>query len=299
MNRFPEISFVIVNYNGINDTRELLKSMKCYLELLSYEVIIVDNGSVENEAIILSKDFPEHIVIRSNKNLGFAGGNNLGIKASSGRYIMLINNDTLLIDDSICELMKMLERNPLIGAVSPKIYFKNPPKTIQFTGFTELTKITLRNRSIGYNELDTGQYETPKETAYTHGAAMMVRREVIEKVGLMPEIYFLYYEELDWCSQIKKKGFEIWYQPSALVIHKDSQSVGTESYLRFYYMTRNRILFALRNRKGLGKIMAVVYQLMVSIPTGMFRSTMKGRFDLVKAYYRGTIDLGFLKNKFS
>jgi len=150
----PEISFVVVNYNGIIHTRELLKSMEDNLKSLSYEVIVVDNGSLSDEGVLLSKEFPHYNIIRSEKNLGFSGGNNLGIKASAGRYIMMINNDTLLIDDSVKELVAMLESDTNIGAVSPKIHFLNPSGIIQFAGYTKLTKITLRNRAVGYNEYD-------------------------------------------------------------------------------------------------------------------------------------------------
>lgn len=298
MGQFPEISFIVVNYNGISDTRELLVSMRHCLALISYEVIIVDNGSEHNEAALLSKDFPEYTIIRSERNLGFSGGNNLGIKTSLGKYIMLLNNDTLLIDDSISNLVGLLNDNPLIGAVSPKIYFFDPPHTIQYAGFTEFSKISMRNRAIGYSEIDTGQYDIPSRTASAHGAAMMIKRDVIEKVGLMPEIFFLYYEEFDWCSQIMRCGFEIWYQPLALVIHKEGRSVGQKSYIKFYYLTRNRLLFALRNMKGLDKILAILYQLTIATPKGIFCSVFSGKIELAKAYFLGTLDLFFLKNKY-
>jgi len=298
MRQSPDISFVVVNYNGIHHTRELLNSMRCNLDSLPVEVIVVDNGSLVNEAELLSTEFPEHRFIRSEENLGFSGGNNLGIKASSGDYIMLLNNDTILPDSSVRELVKTLKSNPEIGVVSPKIHFMNPPGTIQYAGFTELTRITLRNRAIGYNEPDKGQHDIPSRTAYAHGAAMMIKREVIEKAGLMPEIFFLYYEELDWCTKIRDIGYEIWYQPASLVIHKESQSVGQGSYIRSYYMTRNRLLYVLRNRKGFERVLAIIYQMTVSTPTGIIRSVMNGRFDLARAYLSGTIDIVTLRNKF-
>ncbi|MEN6618403.1 MAG: glycosyltransferase family 2 protein [Rikenellaceae bacterium] len=290
MSQNPEISFVVVNYNGIKHTRELLVSIEEHLSEISHEVIVVDNGSVNNESLPLAKEFPKAIVIRSKSNLGFSGGNNLGIKTSSGRYVMLINNDTLIRDNSVSELVKMLDSDPFIGAVSPKIHFMNPPDTIQFAGFTELTRITLRNRAIGYNEPDRGQYDTPAETASTHGAAMMVRREVIERIGYMPEIYFLYYEELDWCAKMRECGYRLMYQPATLIIHKESQSTGSDSYLKRYYMTRNRLLFAHRNRRGFVRFLAIAYQLLVADPKLLLLSIFKGRRNLVLATLNGVID---------
>lgn len=290
MKQSLEISFIVVNYNGIQNTIELLDSIELNLKSISYEVIVVDNGSSVDEAALLSEEFLQYKIIRSEKNLGFSGGNNLGIKASSGRYIMLINNDTLLCDNSICELVKMLEEDSSIGAVSPKIYFMSPPNTIQYAGFTELTKITLRNRAIGYNELDTGQYDTSAETASTHGAAMMIKREVIDTVGYMSEIYFLYYEELDWCARMREYGYRLMYQPAALVIHKDSQSTGNDSYLKRYYMTRNRLLFAHRNRRGFVRFLAITYQLLVADQKLLLLSIFKLRRDLALATLKGVRD---------
>ncbi len=295
MSQNPDISFIVVNFNGIKHTRELLLSMEEFLDEVSYEVIVVDNGSINNESILLAKEFPNVKNIRSNNNLGFAGGNNLGIKESLGRFILLINNDTLLIDNSVNELAKMLDSDSSIAAVSPKIYFLSPPQTIQYAGFTELSKITLRNKTIGYNQKDVGQYNTPTQTAFLHGAAMMVRRDVVEQIGLMPEIYFLYYEELDWCTKMKNEGYKLMYQPAAIIIHKESKSTGVDSPLKRYYLSRNRLLFAKRNRRGAVRVLAILYQLVVVNPKMGIISLFRGRVDLFSATLRGVIDYFRLK----
>lgn len=299
MNKFPEISLIIVNYNGIDHTRELLASIENSLDKVSYEVVIIDNGSLVNEADILSRDYKNYLIIRSDQNLGFAGGNNLGIKASSGNYIMLINNDTLFMDDSICKLVSTLKSDPSIAVVSPKIYFLSPQNTIQFAGFTELTKITLRNRTIGYNEKDKGQYDLPCETASAHGAAMMFKRELLSQIGYMPEIYFLYYEELDWCTKIRNSGYKIMYQPAATIVHKESQSTGKESPLKIYYMTRNRLLFAYRNRRGMIMIASIFYQLFIADPKLFLKSILRGRIDLAKAVCKGIKNFLIMKKEIS
>ena len=283
-----DISFVTINYNGLKHTRELLQSMNKYLKDVSYETLVVDNGSLINESDILSRDFPNYSFIRSENNLGFAGGNNLGIKNCLGRYIMLINNDTLLIDSSIKEIVNFMDNNVFVAACSPKILFFKPAGVIQYAGFSELTKITLRNKGIGFGEKDEGQYNLATETFFTHGAAMLVRRDVIEKVGLMPECYFLYYEEMDWCYRMRQEGYKLWFYPYTTIVHKESMSIGAFSSLKLFYMIRNRLLFAKRNRRGLIRFIALSYQLFISIPVHFFKSIFIGRFDSAKVIVRGT-----------
>lgn len=294
----PDISIITVNFNGIADTRELLKSIdNCILDL-SYEVIVVDNGSENDEANALSTEYMHHKILRSDKNLGFSGGNNLGINASSGKFIFLLNNDALLVDNSIIELVKVLESDSSAGAVSPKIYYQDSAKIIQFAGFTEFSKLTVRNSIIGSNELDYGQYDTLAETASAHGAAMMVKREVVEKAGLMPEIYFLYYEEHDWCANMKRLGYKIFFQPSATIVHKESRSTGIRSYIKSYYISRNRILFAFRNSKGLIKYVSLVYLILIANTKDFLKFFFTGRRDLSVAVFKGVRDFFKLKNKF-
>mgnify|MGYP001176945661 CR=1 FL=1 len=291
----PDISFVTVNFNGIIHTLDLLKSIVNNLPECNYEIIVVDNGSKVNEAVSIKELFPKAQVIRSDKNLGFAGGNNLGIKSSAGRYIFLINNDAFLIDDSVTRLIDIMDRNKSVAAVSPKIYFVNPENTIQFAGYTHLTRITIRNSGIGYNEQDTGQYNDAAPTSSAHGAAMMVRREVIEKIGLMSEDYFLYYEEIDWCEKMKEAGFELWYRPEAIVIHKESQSTGSDSFLKRYYITRNRLLFASRHRKGVVRAISILYQLLIADWKDFFKYLLRGRKDLSRAVFTGARDFILLR----
>lgn len=280
------ISIITVNYNGFEDTCQMIESLKQNLSNLSYEVIVVDNGSSKDETIDIQIKYQDVKCIRSETNLGFAGGNNLGISKSKGKYILLLNNDTYIEDNSFGILADFLNTNPLVGAVSPKIKFADSD-VIQFAGYTPLSPITLRNKLIGFGETDSGQYNSPHSSPFLHGAAIMLRREVIEKAGLMPEIYFLYYEELDWCEQIKKHGYELWYIPQGLVYHKESRSVGQESPLRCYYMTRNRLLYAWRNRKGLIKMTALSYQFLIANPKRILVYTIKKRFDLAKACVKG------------
>jgi hypothetical protein len=223
------------------------------------EVIVVDNASTKDEASIITERYPQVKVIRSKKNLGFAGGNNLGIKEAKGDYILLINNDTYFKEFNIDSLIERLESSDKIGVVCPKLRFAWGNNPIQFAGYTPLSNITLRNRAIGFGEEDNGQYDTAHPTPYAHGAAMLIKREAIEKVGLMPECFFLYYEEIDWSMMFTRAGYEIWYDPCCTVYHKESQTTGQNSPLRTYYITRNRLLLVKRNYKGISKYLSYIY----------------------------------------
>jgi GT2 family glycosyltransferase len=251
-----KISIITINFNGLKDTCELIDSIPFNNEM---EVIVVDNASKEDEASIIAEQYPQVKVIRSPRNLGFAGGNNLGIKEAKGKYILLINNDTYFKEYNIDLLIERLESSDKIGIVCPKLRFAWGNNPIQYAGYTPLSPITMRNQSIGFGEEDEGQYNTPHSTPYAHGAAMLIKREAINKVGLMPECFFLYYEELDWSMMFTRAGYEIWYDPACTIYHKESQTTGQNSPLRTYYITRNRLLLVKRNYKGVIRDLSYIY----------------------------------------
>lgn len=282
-----ELSIITVNYNGYKDTCELIDSIPFNDDM---EVIVIDNASQLDEASEIQQKYPQVKVIRSTKNLGFAGGNNLGIKAAQGKYLFLINNDTVFKDFNIQSLIDRLESSANIGVVCPMIRFAWGHNPIQFAGYTPLSKITIRNKSIGFNEDDHGQYDTTHPTPYAHGAAMMLKREVINKVGLMPECYFLYYEELDWSMMITRAGFEIWYEPGCTIYHKESQATGQNSPLRTYYITRNRLLLVKRNWNGITKHLSYIYLIGVVALRDIIRHAVKGQWSLLKSVCHGIAD---------
>lgn len=293
----PDISIITVNYNGLQDTCEMIVSLQAHLHRCTYEIIVVDNGSRQNEAALIQQRFPSIRTIRSEKNRGFAGGNNLGICEARGKYIFLLNNDTYVEDDTLFYLCETLTQHPEAAAVSPKIKFAAPPQHIQYAGFTPMSRYTLRNKSIGYNEPDKKQYDRTIPTAFLHGAAMMIRQDIIEKVGLMPEIYFLYYEEMDWCNHIANKGYQLYYEPRCTIYHKESKSTGSDSPLKTYYLTRNRLLYAWRNRQGMARVIALLYQVCIAIPKNLIVNLSSCKTSQLKAITKGITDFICLKNK--
>lgn len=286
-------SIITINYNGLKDTCELIDSITFTDDI---EVIVVDNASKQDEASIIESRYPQVKVIRSEQNLGFAGGNNLGIQASHGKYLLFINNDTILPCKKVdvrCKtflqpLIDRLESSPKIGMICPKIKFAWDNNPIQFAGYTPLSTITMRNKSIGFGEEDKGQYDIAHPTPYAHGAAMLVKREAIDKVGLMPECYFLYYEELDWSMMFTRAGYEIWYEPACTIFHKESQSTGQESPLKTYYLTRNRLLFVKRNKHRLEKAISYAYLVLIVATRDIIKYVIQGRMDLARAVFKGT-----------
>ena len=281
------ISIITINYNGLKDICELIDSIPFNNDL---EVIVVDNASKQDEASVISERYPHVKVIRSDKNLGFAGGNNLGIKEAKGRYILLINNDTYFKEFNLEPLIKRLESSDKIGVVCPKLRFAWGNNPIQFTGYTPLSPITLRNKAIGFGKEDQGQYEIAHSSPYAHGAAMLIKREAIEKVGLMPECFFLYYEEIDWSMMFTRAGFEIWYDPSCTVYHKESQTTGQNSPLRTYYITRNRLLLVKRNFKGINKYLSYIYLYGIVGIKDIFKYSIRQQESLRKAVLMGLRD---------
>ena len=282
-----QISIITINYNGLANTCALIETIP--FNDYSLEVIVVDNASSEDEATLIEQRYPQVKVIRSKENLGFAGGNNLGIKAALGKYLFFINNDTFLRpqDSNLQHLIDRLESDTKIGMVCPKIRFAWGTCPIQFAGYAPLSRITLRNKAIGFGEEDLGQYDNAHSTPYAHGAAMMVKREAIEQAGMMPECYFLYYEELDWSMMIRRAGYDIWYEPTCTIYHKESQATGQDSALRTYFITRNRLLFAKRNQQGATKYLTYLYLIALVASKDILKHTFRGRLDLVQATFHG------------
>jgi GT2 family glycosyltransferase len=281
-------SIISVNFNQPQVTLDFLKSVKKNTDPNYTELILVDNGSREDHESAYLLEYPELIYIRSEHNLGFAGGNNLGIKQATGDYLLLLNNDTEITPNLISELTAEMEQNPEIGMISPLIVFYDAPDVIQYAGFTEMNYLTCRNAGIGSMEINKGQYDLDsRETAFCHGAAMMCRRADLAQVGLMHDHFFLYYEELDWCEKFKRAGKKIWFNGRTKIYHKESMSVGKESSIKTYFMTRNRMLFIRRNTGFVNTVLFSIYYIGLACPKQVLVYIKKGRKDLIKWVLRG------------
>ncbi len=263
-----KVSVITVNFNQPLVTEELLKSIPGTYDNL--ELIVVDNGSRKDLPTEWQKNYPSVKFIRSEQNLGFAGGNNLGIQQATGDYLFFVNNDTEFTPTLVEKLADVLDLNPTVGMVSPKIKYYSDKNLIQYAGYTPMNYYTCRNSCIGLRERDNGQYDgIIAPTAYCHGASMMVRKTAIVKAGTMSENFFLYYEEVDWCEHIKRAGFEAWICTDAVIFHKESVSVGKKSRLKEYFMNRNRILFIRRNAPLFNKLVFYPYFIFLVMPRNL------------------------------
>lgn len=282
----PSVSIISVNFNNTKVTLELLSSLE-HLTYPNWEIIVVDNGSREDASVEIRSAFPKTKVLRSDANLGFAGGNNLALPVATGDYILYLNNDTEVEPNFIEPLVHFFQANDDAGVVSPKIIYFNSGGMIQYAGSTTINPYTGRNARRGYLEKNSGQYEETVETGLAHGAAMMIPRRVINEVGPMPEEFFLYYEEIDWCESIKKKGYKIYCVPSSVIYHKESQSVGKGSPMKTYYLTRNRLLYQRRQTVGIEKLSWVLFFMFISIPKNSIQYILKKEWQHLSAFWKG------------
>lgn len=243
----PKVFIIVLNWNNWPDTLECLKSLDKN-DYPNYQVVIVDNGSEEKFSIT---NFQSSIkVIYNKENLGFAGGNNVGIKYAFEQgtdYVLLLNNDTLVSRDFLSELVKAGENDKNIGLLGPKIYSADKKEKIWYAG-GQINWMYNKGTMRGWNETDQGQYDNPpiQKTGYITGCCLLVKKEVIEKIGLMSEDYFLYYEDTDWSLRARRAGFKCVFVPMAKIWHKGSKSSieGSPSYI--YYHIRNGLILAQR-----------------------------------------------------
>jgi len=288
----PKISIIIPTFNGKKYILDCLKSIE-KSTYSDYEVIVIDNASKDGTPELVKEEFPQIELIVNKKNLGFTGGNNIGIKESRGEFIFLLNDDTVIHPDLLKTLVTELESSPKIGIVGPKIYFipassaDKPARQdkIWFAG----GKIDWK-RGEAYN-LGRGlinselKNDIRKEVDFITGCALMVKREVIEKIGLLDEKFFAYYEDADWCQKAAKAGYSVVYIPFGGVWHVKS-ATSSQVYLddirgKYFRMLgrylftvirlkyknyRNRLVFFIRHAKFYYKIIFLIRFIFIFTP---------------------------------
>ncbi len=266
-----KVAIITVNYNGKKDTLEFLDSLSI-LPTTTYQLltIVVDNASSDGSVSEIHKKFPDVDIIQAGQNLGFAGGYNKGIeyaKIWGADYFLLINNDSLIKNENLVdELVKTAEPDVNIGLVSPKIYFaphfefhkkryskKDLGNVIWFAG-GEFDWDNIGSIHRGIDEVDKGKYDGVEESEIISGACVLIKKEVVEKIGLFDEKYFLYFEDSDFIKRVKDARFKVFYNGKVAIYHKVSQSTGIGSLVTDYYHTRNRLIFGMKYGKFRTKI---------------------------------------------
>ncbi|WP_308549413.1 glycosyltransferase family 2 protein [uncultured Parabacteroides sp.] len=280
------ISIITINFNSYDSTVDLLCSLKRYLkrEKYDFEVIVVDNASDNQEAEMLKDMFPWAFVINSSENLGFSGGNNLGVKYARGDYYFFINNDTVINEDIVPPLLLMFHEMDNIGAVSP-IICDYDTKKVTHAGVKEIDKYLIHiNPEVKIDSV------APIHSFYLQGASIMISKSVFELSGGWPDVYFLYDEELDFCFSIKKLGYKLYYNPKSVIYHKGCASTKKESPLVYYYQTRNRLLLYKRNLKGSIFLLSFLRYLIVNVLLAVIRHMLLRQCSLALAIIRGAND---------
>ncbi len=283
----PLVSIITLTWNNPKVTCELLSSIQKHNTYDNIEVIVIDNASDKDCTQLFIKEYPSAKIIRNQTNLGFSAGNNVGIRAASGEYFFIVNNDTEFTSNLIEPLIEVFQEKADAGIVCPKFHYYFKKGTIEYAGYKPINIFTGRNGMVGSGEIDNGQYDNLNKTNFAHGGAMMVSRKALGKVGLLPEQFFLYYEELDWSVKFKKAGYNIYFQPRALIYHKESMTTGKASPLKTFYLTRNRILFMRRNIPLPGLGIFFVYFVIFTIPKNSFVFLFRKRLDHLKSFWKG------------
>lgn len=290
----PKVSIIILNWNGLDDTTECLESLR-RMTYPDYKVIVVDNASSGGDAKVLREGFGDYIhIIENDKNYGFAEGNNIGMRYALDNldpdYVLLLNNDTRVDPEFLTELVNAAESDPLIGIVAPKVYWYDQPNTVQSAGGTINWWIGATSL-IGCGEIDKGQFDHVNNVDWVIGGGLLIKRQVLEKIGLLYQPYFAYFEEAEWCTRCKKAGYRVVYVPSAKLWHKGASTTGRIRGLGLYYMTRNRFLFMKRNATRLQILSFFVWFSFrhILVTTALF---VVGQRDVtsIKTFYKGICD---------
>jgi GT2 family glycosyltransferase len=254
MNDLPNVSVILINLNQEHHTRECLRSLRS-CSYRSREIVLVDNGSTDGSGFRLRDEFPEVLFIRNEQNLGFAEGNNVGIRfalARGAQYILLLNNDTVVEPHFIEPLVARAQNDSSIAAQSGKILYDVPNDVFWYAG-----GVLQRNRALvihrGMGEKERGQYDDDDETDFATGCLMFMTRQALTRIGELDDTYFAYYEDVDWCLRAQDVGYRIVYNAQSKIWHKVSSTSSHDSPLYLYLTMRNKLLF-LRRHNGLLEI---------------------------------------------
>jgi GT2 family glycosyltransferase len=250
----PLVVIIVLNWNGLQDTMECLRSLES-LEYENYHVMVVDNASSDGSVDVIRREFPSVELIANEANLGFAGGNNVGIKKAlegGAGYVLLLNNDTIVEPDFLAGMVDVAESDDSIGMVGPKIcYFADPSKIWAIGGSVNMYTGRIGNMN---DKADQSLFHGTVYVNYVTGCALLARSEVVKKIGVLDEDYFLYFEDTDWNMRARNAGYRAVIDCDVRILHKSGMAVQKIKGSNYYYMARNIPLFVSRNGRLRQKI---------------------------------------------
>ena len=255
-NNYPYVVIIILNWNGRQDTLDCLLSIKS-IDYNNFSTVIVDNGSEDDSVISFRRNYPDITVLETGKNLGYAGGNNIGMRWAlehGADYVLLLNNDTVVDPDILNGFVLSAEELKDGGLFGAKIYYFDAPNKLWNAGADWDPKLG-DHVTRGSQKCDDGSYDQISESAYANGCALFARADVLEKVGLLDESFFLIYEETDLAYRATKAGYRVYYTPYAKVWHKVSISIGgNNSPIARYFTARNQLLWSRKHLSLLNRL---------------------------------------------
>jgi len=288
----PSVAVIVVNWNGTDDTLECLDSLM-HMEYPRCEIIVVDNASQPSPRAVITERFPAVTYIDSGANLGYAGGNNVGMRRALARghdYVFVLNNDTVVEADVLRKAVAVATSDPRIGVVGVKVIAFDDPGRV-WVAYGQVTYRQGLVRLIGYYGQDDGTYDEQKDVEWVPGTAMLFSRRALEAVGLFDDNFFAYHEDVDWCTAARKRGFRVVFAPQPRIYHKGHQSSGGKGYVtpRQYLAGRNMVLYVRKHASALQVAKFVAFQV-GTVPLQYVRRWLKGEQAGVTAKVRGMLD---------
>jgi len=288
----PNVSVVVLNWNGLKDTLACIESLKA-MDYPDFDIILVDNGSTDGspeKLQDLAKQNSKINLILNTKNLGFSGGCNVAIRKAleqKADCVLLLNNDTRVHPSFLSALVRTALTRPDIGIVGPKVYYDGKDHVLYCAG-ARVVKALGQPLLRGLGKVDRGQYDHKKEVGFITGCCLMIKREVIEKIGLLDEDYFALFEDLDWNIRAQEAGYQSVYVPSSVIWHKGSSTIGLRSPGYYFLHARNRILFAKKHSGPLSFwLLFVPYFLIYRYLWANLSLGLRGRWKQVLALHHG------------
>ncbi|MEM7034124.1 MAG: glycosyltransferase family 2 protein [Chloroflexota bacterium] len=284
----PHIFIIVLNWNRPDDTIACIDSLQ-QLHYQHVQIVVADNGSTDDSVQRIRAYSDQVAIVENEENLGFAGGNNQGIKYAlqqGADYIMLLNNDTVVAPDMVDHLLQAFHSDSNLGLVGPSIYYMDQPEDLWFTGMNFPFNIYFIGRHL---LVYAKEAEKKIDVGFISGCCMLIKTSVIEKVGMLNEDYFMYYEDLDFCLQVQYGGFTLAYISAAKMWHKVSASSGGKSSpMKQYYQVKSSIFFFRQHVKGIRLVISIALRLGHASIT-VLRETIAGRvtFETLKKYFRG------------
>ena len=286
----PNVSIVILNWNQKDKTLACLRSLK-KISYPHYEIVLVDNGSTDDSVSAIRKEFPEITIIENRRNLGVAGGRNVGIKYVQKKridYVLLLDNDTIVDKDFIAEMVKAGEENKRVGILTGKIYFYSEPNKIWCAGCS-LSLYRRHISAIGYDEIDKGQYDELREVDHVAGCCLMIKKNVIDEIGLLDQNFIEYFtEDTDWCLRAKRKGYKVVYVPRSKIWHHVIKKTSVNE--RYWYLQGRNLMWLMRKHAQWHHWIGFGFFLVFGSIKVLYRETKAGNLKQLFTMARGTLD---------